>query len=603
MPDLMPAARANLGRSWRRAMVYGIAFTLLAALILSPFFTWLSLTMLSLGGSPVATNFDIAGAVASIPGLLAVLAWSLGTAVVGLLGLGGHVVLAADAVHGIPRRPLSAFRASLAAAPRLLRPSLWKVALYVMVLLPVLATAYDILRAAALGSSENVYLQAVPAGPWGAAGFYAALVLAIVVCYWLFVRWTFLLHAMLIEGLGLGASMKRSAQLVASNRPLVIRSVLGIHGAILLAFVVEALLFRALVWLGFDVLAGASEAATVAFAAILLILTTVVAAVTGVLAVSAASSMVTTLYRRLGGEIPEAPDAGAAMRLPLPRTTRSILLTLGVLFLGALLLAWPSLEEAFGFELAPVGVTAHRGSSAAAPENTLAAIDLALKEGADYCEIDVLEAKDGALVVIHDTNLRRLGGTDQNVFDLTGEELQAIDVGRWFGPNFAGQTIPLLRDVMKRVKGKMKLNIEIKIHGRDRDTPETVVDLIHELDFKDECVVTSLDMGMLRRVRAKDPTIKIGAIVTASIGNVHALDVDFYSVERAQATVSFIRRSHARGREVHVWTTNEASTIQRMIDRGADNLITDHPARAVGMREARGADDALRSALMRLFDR
>ena len=226
-----------------------------------------------------------------------------------------------------------------------------------------------------------------------------------------------------------------------------------------------------------------------------------------------------------------------------------------------------------------------------------------MEEKSDYCEIDVLEAKDGAVVLIHDINLRRLAGVNQNVFDLTGDELTKLDVGRWFDPKFEGELMPLLEDVILHVKGKMKLNIEIKVHGRERDIPETVVDLIHKHDFIDECVVTSLDMGILRRVRAKDPKIKIGAIVTASIGNVHALDVDFYSVERAQATVSFIRRSHARGREVHVWTTNAEDTIQRMIDRGADNLITDYPARAVNMRDSRGPDDELRSALMKLFDR
>ena len=603
MPELIAEARANLGRSWRRALLYGVLVGLLASLVLWPFFTWLSLRMLSLGGSPVATNFDIAGAVASLPGLLAVAAWSLGTAVIALLGLGGHVILSCDGEHGTPRRPLAAFRASLAAAPRLLRPALGWVALYVLVLLPVLATAWDILRAAALGSSENVYLQAVPAGPWGAFGFHAALVLAVLVCYWLFVRWTFLLHVMLIEGTGLGAAMKKSAALVSGHRGLVVRSVLGVHGAIVLAFALEALLFRLLVWLGFDVLAGSSEALVVTFAAVLLIVSTVVATVTAVLAVSAASSMATVLYGRLGGEIPVAPEAGEALAVRLPTTTRGILLGVGVLFLAALLLAWPQLEEAFGFELADAAITAHRGSSAAAPENTMAAFELAMDEGAEYSELDVLEAKDGAIVVIHDANLRRLAGRDANVFDLTGAELQQVDVGRWFGPAFEGQTIPLLRDVMQRVKGKMKLNIEIKTHGRDRDTPESVVDLIHELDFVDHCVVTSLDMGMLRRVRAKDPSIRIGAIVTASIGNVHALDVDFYSVERAFATVSFIRRSHARGRDVHVWTANEESTIRRMIDRGVDSLITDHPARARQMRDARGPDDVLRSSLLRLFDR
>ena len=603
MPDMIAEARANLRRSWRRAMIYGVAFTIISAVVLAPFFTWLALQVLSFGGAPVATNVDIAGVVASIPGILALLAFSLGTAVILVMGIGGHVVLACDAEHGTPRAPVSAFRASASAAPRLLRPALGLVGIYVLVLVPALVTAYDILRAAALGSSENVFLQVVPASPLGAAGFYALLGLVILLCYWLLIRWTFVLHALLIEDRGLGESMTRSAALVATNRPLVIKSVLGVHGAIILVFALEALLFRGLVWLCFDVIAQGSEAMTIVFAALLVVLTTVVATATAVLATSAAASMATVLWAKLGGEVPAPAHGGERLRLPLPKTSRGILLASGVLLLVGLLFAWPQLEQAFTFQFSPIKVTAHRGSSAAAPENTWAAIKLAMEEKSDYCEIDVLEAKDGAVVLIHDINLRRLAGVNQNVFDLTGDELTKLDVGRWFDPKFEGELMPLLEDVILHVKGKMKLNIEIKVHGRERDIPETVVDLIHKHDFIDECVVTSLDMGILRRVRAKDPKIKIGAIVTASIGNVHALDVDFYSVERAQATVSFIRRSHARGREVHVWTTNAEDTIQRMIDRGADNLITDYPARAVNMRDSRGPDDELRSALMKLFDR
>ena len=603
MLDVLVAARANLARSWRRSLAYGVLCALLAALVLTPFFQWLSLQALALGGAPVATNVDIATVLASLPGVLALLAWSLGTAVMVLLGLGGQVILAADAEHGAPRAPRSAFLASVAVAPRLLRPALGWVVVYALALVPVLLTAFDILRAAALGSTENVFLQVVPDSPLGALGVYGLLAAAVVFSYVILLRWTFLLHALLLEDRGLGAAMQRSAQLVAPNRMRVLRVVGALHLAVVLLLALEAWVFRALAWLAFDVIARDSPALGVILAALLLVGAGVAGLVTTALVGAAGSSLITALFVRLGGTVPLAAKPGEALRARLPKTGRGLLVLLGVLLVGALLLVWPQLERSLSMTSDPVQVTAHRGSSAGAPENTLAAFRLAMEEGADFSELDVLEAKDGAVVVIHDTNLKRLAGLDANVFDLTGAELQQIDVGRWKAPAFAGETIPLLRDVMELVKGRMKLNIEIKVHGRERDLPETLVDLIQEMDFAPHCVITSLDVGMLRRVRAKDPTLRIGAIVTAAIGNVHALDVDFYSVERALATVTFIRASHAKGREVHVWTTNTERTIRRMIDRGADSLITDHPTRAVALRDARGADDELRANLLRLFER
>jgi glycerophosphoryl diester phosphodiesterase len=603
MITTLHATRLNFARSWRRSVLYGVSYSILSGMLLAPFFAWLQLRALALGGSTVATNVDIAGVVTSLPGLLALFAWSLGSAVILLLGVGGQVVLSADAVHSAPRSARSAFRASLAASPRLMRPALLLVGLYSLVLVPLLALAIDTLRAAAVGSDENLILQVMPESRVGASFFVVGLALVALLCYWLLVRWTFVLHALLIEGRGLRASMQRSSQLVASARSLVLRHVLGLHAAVLGALALEAGLLRLLTWTCLDWLSAPSSGAFVAMAAFLLVVSAVASVVSTALVGATFSSLSTALFRQLGGEVAPRVELDSSSRALLPRSSRSALLLLGgALFVGVLLI-YPQLSETLTKSYAEVAVTAHRGSSAEAPENTMAAMRLAIEQGADFSELDVLQARDGAIVVIHDTNLRRLAGRDGEVRALTGAELGAIDVGAWKGERFEGETIPLLRDVIELVRGKMKLNIELKEHGHERDFPASVVALIHELDFAHECVITSLSMPMLREVRAADRDLRIGAIVTASIGDVHSLDVDFYSVERAGATTHFVRRAHSLGRDVHVWTANTESTMQMMIDRGVDSLITDHPARAVAVRAARDAEDELRATLVRLFDR
>ena len=127
------------------------------------------------------------------------------------------------------------------------------------------------------------------------------------------------------------------------------------------------------------------------------------------------------------------------------------------------------------------------------------------------------------------------------------------------------------------------------------------VEAIRAAGVEEECVITSLDYGVLREVRALAPELPLGMIVTARVGRIERLDVDFYSAQPNLATVSFIREAHERGREVHVWTLNDAKRIARFADRGVNSIITDHPKLAISVLEARTEADELYAAIMRLF--
>lgn len=110
----------------------------------------------------------------------------------------------------------------------------------------------------------------------------------------------------------------------------------------------------------------------------------------------------------------------------------------------------------------PVQITAHRGASGSAPENTLIALQKAIEAGADYAEIDVQETSDGRLVLLHDPDLKRTTGLKKNIWQTTYNELKHLDAGSWFSDEFSAERIPLLEDAIELVRGKMLLNIELK---------------------------------------------------------------------------------------------------------------------------------------------
>ena len=112
-------------------------------------------------------------------------------------------------------------------------------------------------------------------------------------------------------------------------------------------------------------------------------------------------------------------------------------------------------------------VVAHRGGSAVAPENTRAAITRALREGADAIEVDVLPSRDGHLVVHHDERLLRTAGVDRAVWETDLAELEALDVGRWFGPEFVGERILTLAEVAAMLPPPIGLVADFK-HGEER---------------------------------------------------------------------------------------------------------------------------------------
>lgn len=239
--------------------------------------------------------------------------------------------------------------------------------------------------------------------------------------------------------------------------------------------------------------------------------------------------------------------------------------------------------------LADVQITAHRGSSREAPENTMSAFEAAVEQLADYAELDVQETSDGAMVLCHDNTLKRVAGVNRTVSSYTLDEIKRLDVGIWFSPEFRGEQIPTLNEVMEYCKGKINLNIEIKYSGKDSRLPEKVADLIAEYEMEEQCVVSSVSLSYLKRVKEQNPEVRTGCIISAAYGNYYSSDAtDFISIRSSFISEKMIKAIHEEGKEVHAWTVNSESELERMKLLGVDNVITDRPvlAREIIYRES-----------------
>ena len=155
-------------------------------------------------------------------------------------------------------------------------------------------------------------------------------------------------------------------------------------------------------------------------------------------------------------------------------------------------------------------IVCHKGANNVAPENTYAAAQQALDWGADYVEVDVWTSRDGEMILLHDTTVDRTTNGTGHAVALTAAELQALDAGSWFGPEFAGERIPLLRDFLHWIRGKAKVFLDIKFAH-----PQQLLDLLEETEMREACFLWSASDLWMALMHELDPDIPIKANVSS----------------------------------------------------------------------------------------
>lgn len=234
-------------------------------------------------------------------------------------------------------------------------------------------------------------------------------------------------------------------------------------------------------------------------------------------------------------------------------------------------------------------IIAHRGASFDAPENTLAAIQLAWKQGADAAEIDVHCSKDGHIVVIHDDNTRKTAGFRKKVAAQTLAELKQLDAGSWKHSKFKGEPIPTLAEVLAKIPRGKRLFVEIKcgpecIPGFVKDfraselEPDRVVPIGFSLETMSQLKRTLPDLEVCWIVEFKRGLGGWSPTVGALTEQVMKAGLDGIDVSgRGPVNADFMRQMRKAGQRLYIWTVDDPARAKELIEAGVDGITTNKP--------------------------
>lgn len=224
-------------------------------------------------------------------------------------------------------------------------------------------------------------------------------------------------------------------------------------------------------------------------------------------------------------------------------------------------------------------VTAHRGDSINAPENTMAAFELAVENQADIIELDVRQTRDGRYIIMHDESLKRTIGVNHNVGDVDYEYIEGLDAGVMFSDEYEGEPIPTLEEVLLFAgENDVFLNIELKPADTDQNYVQGIIDLILEYDMQDNCVVASADYDVIKDVKDIDSDITTVYIMNMAFGEFADMEyVDIFSIKHTFITANMVRDIHKSGKEIYAWTVNGKEDIKDLLLLDVDSIITDNP--------------------------
>ncbi|HDN80156.1 MAG: glycerophosphodiester phosphodiesterase [Chloroflexi bacterium] len=231
-------------------------------------------------------------------------------------------------------------------------------------------------------------------------------------------------------------------------------------------------------------------------------------------------------------------------------------------------------------------ILGHRGARGYAPENTMPSFQKALEMGVDLVELDVRLTRDKQVVVLHDESLKRTTGVAGLVGDFTWEEISHLDAGSWFGPEFAGTHIPLLEEVFRWAKGRVRLVVEIKHEQPDSELlVDKTVELVKRYGLQEEVEIISFDHHLVKRVKELEPGISTGilyvAVLVDPVAAARAAGADAIHPKYTFLNEETVREAHNAGLAVSTWVVNEPEPALKLASWGVDCIGTDYPDRII----------------------
>lgn len=231
-------------------------------------------------------------------------------------------------------------------------------------------------------------------------------------------------------------------------------------------------------------------------------------------------------------------------------------------------------------ELSGIKVIAHRAGPDAAPENTMEALEAAIRRGVQMAEIDIQQTADDVFVVVHDAGLMRVAGKPLTVAKSTYDELKHIVQGTDTGTEPDLRKIATLDEFLERSKGRIHLLIEIKNFGLSDRFESQLMDLIVKHDMEGQVELMSQNLQITERIKKVATNIPVGYTSAVRIGDLSRLSADFFAIRHQALTPQLVSSLQQSGRIVYAWTVNPADKIAAAIEMGVDGIITDYPDKA-----------------------
>ena len=227
-------------------------------------------------------------------------------------------------------------------------------------------------------------------------------------------------------------------------------------------------------------------------------------------------------------------------------------------------------------------ITAHRGASGTAPENTILALEKAIADGADMIEFDVQPTLDGEIVLFHDNTVNRTTNGQGLLSQLSWKYLKTLDAGSWFDEDYAGERIPRLDEALDACKNRTLFNIEIKTNTFSQQFIETVIAILTKKKCENQTIITSFHKPSIQFIHSAFPYLKTGFISALPWwkrrSTLLTSPCTHMSIYHNNITPQLVSAAHRHNKEIHTWTVNKPHRMKKMLHVGVDSIITNFPA-------------------------
>lgn len=389
--------------------------------------------------------------------------------------------------------------------------------------------------------------------------------------------WGIALHIYLSKKTGVGPAFEESRRLLRGQRFGLVKHIVIWGGVRFVTLSILALIFSGITALVLNI---SSE--NVRFIIVLLVLSfaiwgTLLTVGTALINGALAAILLKT-FAAATGNSNQKQTILASSQIPQKVSLRFIILGSAGIVVIATIFFGTYLER---FQVnTSVEIIAHRGAANLRPENTMAAIEKAIDDKTDWVEIDVQESADGEIIIAHDSDFMKLANNPLKTWDATRADLDEIDIGSWFDPEYSAERTPLLTDVLRAAKGRSKVVIELKYYGYDLKLESEVIRIVEEEGMEDQVSLMSLKYPAVQKLRKMRPEWELGVLAAKAIGDVTKLDADFLALNSGQISAGLIRHAHDKGKDVYAWTVDDPIQMSSLISIGVDGIITNDPALA-----------------------